>query len=107
MLSFTVLGPLTWMPTNGGWIEDDLRAAECRQTCRFRKPLIPADERAYASVARLERAKAEIAGREVELFVIERIIGNVHLAIASNETPISINHDRCVVIHARCAPLKE
>ena len=44
------------------------------------------------------RAKAEIAGREVELLVIKRIVGDVHLSIKPGNRSIGLNGGGRVVI---------
>ena len=52
------------------------------------------------AVARVVSLKAEIAGSEVELFVIQRIVGDVHLAILADDLSRSVDHDGGVVINA-------
>ena len=51
-------------------IEQNLRAAQRRQPRAFGIPLVPADQRRDAPVARVETAKAQIARREVVLFEV-------------------------------------
>ena len=56
---------------------------------------------ADARILRVEIREAQIAGRKIKLFVIERIVGNVHLAVLPEETSIGIQNGASVVIHAR------
>jgi len=49
------------------------------------------------------RKEIEVAGREIEFFVIARIVRDVHLAIMAGDSSLPIDHDRRVVIHA-CRP---
>ena len=53
----------------------------------FGIPLVPADEHADLAVARVEGVKAEVAGGEVVLLEIERIVGDVHLAVEPATLP--------------------
>ena len=55
----------------------------------------------------VESLEAEIAGSEVKLFVVERIVGNVHLAIDAAQRAIGIENRRRVVIEAGRALLEE
>ena len=54
-----------------------------------------------------ESLETQIAGREVILFVVERIVGNVHLAIDAVELAATVDDRRRVVIHAGRAPLEQ
>ena len=60
--------------------------------------------RAYDGV---ERLKAEVAGGEVVLLVIERIIGDVHLAIAAAERAVGVEDDGRVVVEPGGAALED
>ena len=73
------------MPADGGGIEEDLGALQRGEARAFGIPLVPADERADAAVRRVDGLESEIAGREVELLVVERIVGDVHLAIDADD----------------------
>src|SRR5258708_26745540 len=48
----------------------------------------------------IERAKTEIAGREVKLLIVKRVVGNVHLAVESAQRAIGIERCRCIVVEA-------
>src|SRR6185437_6093010 len=70
-------------------------------------PLVPADKRADAAEASIGGLKAEIAGREVILLVVERIVGDVHLAVKAGDGPIGTEGHSRVVVKACRATLKE
>src|SRR5262249_47807088 len=101
-----VLRFLRGMPADRGRIKQDLRAAERREPGGFRIPLVPADQRRYATKRRVEIAETEIAGREIEFLVIQRIVGDVHLAIQSENVARRADNSRCVVIDAGGAALE-
>ena len=82
-LGLAELGLLGGVPADRRGIEEDLGPSEGRQPGGLGIPLVPADERADPGVRGLERLEPEVAGREVVLLVIERVVGDVHLAIAA------------------------
>src|SRR5216117_2875828 len=81
MLRFSKFLFLARMPADRRWIKNNLCAAQRGQSRRLRIPLIPANADADFAARCVPRSKSEIARREVKLFVIQRIIGNMHLAI--------------------------
>ena len=81
VLSHTKLGLLGGMPSNRGGIKKHMRSLQRGKPRPFRIPLIPADQRAHSAHIGVEGAKTEIARREIIFFVIERIVGDVHLAV--------------------------
>ena len=95
------------MPANRGGIEDRLGAFESGQPCGLRVPLIPADQRAHAAKSGVDSLKTQVAGRKIVLFVEERVVGNVHLAINPGDSAIGIQGDGRVVIEPRRAALEE
>src|SRR5271165_422499 len=95
------------MPADRGWVEENVRAAEARQARGFRIPLIPADQYADAGESRVDVDEAQIAGREVEFFEIQRIVGDVHLAINAGDFAIRADHRRRVVVQSSAAPFEE
>src|SRR5439155_5167011 len=107
MLGFVHFFLLIRQPTNRSRIEQKLRAGERGQTRRFRKPLVPANQRADFAMLRLMSLKAKIARCEIKLFVIERIIGNVHLAILARDLSVSIDGYRRIVVNAGSALLEQ
>src|SRR5579863_5900290 len=107
VLRGSVLSLFGGMPADGGWIKEDVGAGERCQARGFGIPLVPADECGDASELRVECAEAEISRREVELFEEKRIVGNVHLAINSEQRSIGVNDRRRVVVKARRALLEK
>src|SRR5437868_10153835 len=95
------------MPSDCGGIKDHVGSLQRRNASAFRIPLIPADQRAYFSVAGIESTKAEISGREIKLFVVERIVRDVHLAVHAAQRAIRVKDDRRVVVDARSALLEQ
>src|SRR5262245_60906894 len=95
------------MPANGRRIEEDLSALEGRQAGRFRIPLIPANEDADTAEASVKCLKAQIAGSEIVFFVIEGIIGDVHLAKNTEQSTVGVEHGSSVVINPRSSPLEQ
>ena len=98
---------LRGMPADGRGIEKNIRAAQAREARAFGIPLVPADQHADPAVARVEVGEAQIAGREIKLLVVERIVGDVHLAVEAQQRAIGVEHRRRVVIKAGGAALEE
>ncbi len=94
-------------PADRGGIDEHVRAGERRQSRAFREPLIPAHEDTELAARRLVHAEAEIAGREVELLVEERVVGNVHLAVLADDAAVRIEYGGSIVIEALGALLEE
>src|SRR6185369_8054629 len=69
--------------------------------------LIPADLHADFSVLRLKIRETEIARSEIILFVVQRIVGNVHFAVFAEEPAVGVDHRASVVINAGGAALKK
>ena len=88
------------MPADAGGIKNYLRALQSSEARAFRIPLIPANLNADAAVNGVEIWKAEIAGREIEFFVVQRIIGDVHFAIFAEERAVGVDDGAGVVINA-------
>src|SRR5207244_770008 len=57
-------------------VKKNLGATERGEACAFGEPLVPTYEDAEAGVARLKRGKPEVAGGEIKLLIVQRIIGN-------------------------------
>src|SRR5580700_10160186 len=107
VLRYAELGFLGGMPADRGGIKEHRRALQRRQACALRKPLVPANQRAQAADAGIESAKSEIPRSEIKLFVIERIVGDVSLAVEAAERAVGIENGGGVVIDAGCALLKQ
>src|SRR5512133_3001310 len=94
------------MPADCRGIEEHLCSLERRETRAFRIPLIPAHKRPDLSLRYIEDLVSEIARREIELLVVERVVRDVHLAINPAQRSVLAHHSSCVVINTRCAPLE-
>src|SRR5262245_9739156 len=95
------------MPADRGRVDEDLRAFERSQSGGLRIPLVPAHENAERADRRIERAESEIAWREVELLVVTRIVGNVHLAVLADGAARAVHDYRRVVIETRRPRLEQ
>ncbi len=95
------------MPADGSGEEERLRAFQGSNACAFGVPLVPADQRADVAGSRRECPETKVTRREVELFIIERIIRNMHLAIHVCDAAIALDGDRGVVVQAGRAALKQ
>ena len=51
--------------------------------------------------------EAEVAGREVELLVVGRVVGDVHLAMYAGNATVGVEDDCCVVVKPGCATLEK
>src|SRR4030095_10293055 len=85
---------LARMPADCRWIKNNFCATQCGQSRRLRIPLVPANADTYLATRCGPRQKSEIARREVKLFVIQRIIGNMHFAIFTEQFSIRIDDCR-------------
>ena len=95
------------MPADGGGIKQDLRALQRGEPRGFGIPLVPANQHADFAVTRPPRLEAEVAGREIKFFIEQRVVGNVHLAVDTEERTIGVNDGGGVVINTGGAFLKE
>src|SRR5438270_11831959 len=98
---------LTWMPPNGGRVEENVRSLEGGQTRGLRIPLVPADQDPDPAETRVEGPKAEVTGREVVFLEIEGIVRDVHLAVQTQQTAVGVEDRRSVVINARRPALEQ
>src|ERR1044071_3009152 len=94
---------LVWMPADCRRIKDDLCPPQRRQPRCFRIPLVPANTDADFPARRVPRPESEIARSEVKFFVIEGIIGNMHLAVLTEQFSIRVDNRRRVVIKTGAA----
>src|SRR5215204_5015823 len=81
VLTLAMLGFFPRVPSNGGWIKDNFSALHGGQPGSFGIPLVPTDQHADLAIAGGPGSKAEVAGCEIEFFIEQRIIRNVHLTI--------------------------
>jgi len=100
VLGFSVLRFFGGVPADGGGVEDYIGARHGGEARGFGIPLVPADQGGDASEFCVEGAEAEVARGEVEFFEEERIVGDVHLAIETEERAIGVDDDGGVVVEA-------
>ena len=85
VLGFAELFLFRRMPADGGWVKEGFRTHEGGDAGSLGIPLVPADEGSDGPVRGALGAEPEIAGGEIKLFVIERVVGDVHLAVDAGE----------------------
>src|SRR5690348_8883963 len=95
---FLVVGRI---PADRGRVQQDFRAGQRHQPRGLRVPLVPAHQHAELAERSLDRMEAEVARCEVELLVVGRIVGDVHLAIHAGDSGRAIEHHRGVVVQTR------
>src|SRR5262249_15753953 len=93
-------------PTEAGWIEHHFRTTHCGDAGTVGIPLIPANLHADARVFGTEIRETEIAGREIEFFIVERIVGDVHFAIFPEEAAVGVENADAVVVDTGSSTLK-
>ena len=101
------LGRVAALVAYSRWIDEDIGTSKSHQAGTFGIPLIPAD--LYAEVAHrgFDRMETEVARGEVELLVVGRIIGDVHLAMDAGYAAIAFEDNGSVVVKPRCTTLEE
>ena len=82
-------------------------SAESGEAGAFGVPLVPADEGADGALRGLRGFEAEVAGGEVELLVVERVVGDVHLAVGVGDAAVFFDGDGGVVVEAGGAAFEE
>src|ERR1019366_2372239 len=107
MLRDSKFGLLRRMPSDGRRIKQNARTLQSRQPRAFRIPLVPAHQRSDSSRVRIESLEAKITRSEVELLIVERVVGDVHLAINPAQRAIGIKNRCRIVVDAGCALLEE
>src|ERR1700683_801790 len=86
------------MPADCRGIKQHGRALQRGEARAFRKPLIPADERAQPAGAGVQGTKPEISGCEIKLLVVKRVVGDVHLAVEAAQRAVGIEDGGGIVI---------
>ena len=107
VLRCPVLLFLVGMPANSRRIKQHIGSLQRGDACTLRIPLVPAHQRANLPRRRIERAKTQVAGREIELLVVQRIVRDVHFAVQSRNRSVIFENRRRVVIEPRGAPLEQ
>ena len=92
---------------DGGRIDEYFGSLQRHQTGCFGIPLVPANQHAELAYRGLDRVETEVARSEIELLVVGRIVGDVHLAVFSGYASILLHHYRRIVVEPRSAALEE
>ena len=95
------------VPPDGRGIEKDLGPAQGDQSGSLRIPLIPANQHTDAPVAGVKGGVTPVPRGKVEFLVIERVVGDVHLAIASQQGAVGIQDHRRIVVDTGRSSLEE
>ena len=95
------------LPTDGGGIDKQIRTTKGHQSSGLRVPLIPANQYAKTTHGGRYGPEVEVAGREVELLVVRRIVRDVHFAVPPCYRSVFFDHDGRIVVNPRCTTLKE
>ena len=95
------------VPADAGGIKDHLRTTKRGNARTFRIPLVPTNLHANFSVPSIKVREAKVTWSEIEFFVVEGIVGDMHLAVFAEEAAVGIKHRTSVVVYAGGAALKE
>ena len=95
------------VPADSGGEEEGFCAFEGGDAGAFGVPLVPADESADFSGGGGDGFEAEVSGGEVELLVVEGVVGDVHLAVDVGDAAVFFDGDGGVVVEAGGAALEE
>ena len=108
------------VPPDRGRIEQNVGAQQARDASRLRIPLIPTDEHTDSCVSGLPDAEphgaarhrallvlGRVAWREIVLLVEQRVVGNVHLPIDAQQSPVGVDHGGRVSVETRRLPLEQ
>ena len=102
-LAFLLLGRIAAFVADGRGVNQQFCTAQCHEACSFGIPLVPAHLYAQTTNRGVNGLEAHIAGREIELFVVSRVVGDVHFAVFSGNGSVSFEHYCRVVIQTGCA----
>src|ERR1700675_2380091 len=107
MLRLAEFGLLRGMPSDSRRVKKNACSLQGGEARAFGIPLVPADERAESPGGGVEGFEAEVAGSEIKFLVVERIVGDVHLAVDAAQRAICIEDRGRVVIETGRALLEE
>ena len=96
------------MPADGGRDRTESPRPAAPSAARLRDTTGPSRSarRSWRSVV-CHAAKAEVAGREIEFLVVQRVVGNVHLAVDAEQRAVGVNDGGGVVIEPGGALLEQ
>ena len=97
-LALFLLVRITAFIADGSGIDKHFCSLQSHQPGCLRIPLVPADKHAQPSHTRVDRMKTEVTRCEVELFIVGRIIRDVHLPVLACYATVFFYHYSRVVI---------
>ena len=93
--------------TDSGGIDEDVGSGKGHQAGTFRIPLIPADLYAKTANGGLDGMETEVARSEVELLVVGRVVGDVHLTLYASDAAVALEDDGGIVVETWRTALEE
>ena len=78
---------LPHVPADGCGEKQHLGTHQAGDTCSLGIPLVPAYQHTQCAISGLENLIAQVAGSEIELLVIARVVGYMHLAVLAKYEP--------------------
>ena len=106
-LTLLLLWSVARLIAYGCRVDEQFGTLKGHETCCLWIPLIPAYEHAKTSYRGVDGTEAEVARGEIELLVVGRIVGYVHLAILAGYGSVFFEDNSGVVVETCCATLKE
>ena len=88
-------------------IDKQLGTLKCHKTCCLGVPLVPAYKDAKTSYAGVNGLETEVARGEVELLVVGRIVGDMHLTILAGNATIALKDDSGIMVQSCSTTLEE
>ena len=106
-LALLLVGSVLGGIADGSGVDEQVGTLKSHEAGCLGVPLVPADEHAQPAYARLYGVEAEVAGGEVELLVVARVVGYVHLAVAAGYGAVALDDHGGVVVESGGAALEE
>ena len=106
-LTLLLLPGVGRVEADGGGVDEEIGPGQGHQPCRFRVPLVPADQQPELADGGGDGGEAEIAGGEVELLMIAGVVGDMHLAVLAGDGAVPLQHHRGVVGQPRRPRLEQ
>ena len=103
LLILCVIGGIS----DSGRVEKHLCPLHSHQSGCLRIPLIPAHQHSQSPRTRVNRVETEVAGREVELLIVGRIVRNMHLSVFAGDGSVLLYYHGGIVVQPCGAPFEE
>ena len=101
------LGQVAAFVADGRGVDEEFGPLERHEACPLGIPLVPAHLHAQTAHRGVDGVEAQVARGEIELFVVGRVVGDVHLAVSARDGTVALEDHRRVVVEARRAALEE